>query len=133
MRLPDRGGAAAKRQGRGFSGCVRRHGFADGIRPTRLGYAALKGDDDISDIVYADVDFAVDHGDPEHRGRIEFDFGTAFGEDCACAESDADTGWSGASARAGEFGSDAASPGEEIVIATRPRNAEVAELADALA
>jgi hypothetical protein len=140
VRLPHRGGSAAKRQSCGFSRRLWRHGFPDGIRPARVGHVALEGDDDFGDCFYVDVDFVVDHGDQEYgRGRVEHNFGTASGEDRASPEPDADPDRSaalGSGTSAGEFGSEAcprASAGKEIVFSKRPNNAEVAELADALA
>jgi hypothetical protein len=137
--FPDCGGAAAERQGGGFSRCIWGHGLSDSVRSARLGNAALEGDHDLGDCVHVDVCLFVDCGDEEFRECRQHDSGAALGEDGYTAEPGADPGESNSgefcseagSSRAGT-GSDSGS-GKEVGIATRPRNAEVAELADALA
>ena len=67
MSVPDHRGLAAKRQGGGSGRRIRRDGFADGIRPTRVGNVTVEGDHDFGDSVHAYVALAFDYGDEERR------------------------------------------------------------------
>lgn len=133
MHLSDCGCSVTERESCGSCWCFWWYGFADSVRSPRLGDTTLKGNYDISNSVHADIDFVVDYGDPEYRRRRKHDFGTASSEDRAGSKSGADPRAARAevSSRAHEL--DAASPGKEVGFRNTPQNAEVAELADALA
>jgi len=68
--VPDCGGTATEWKGGGPGWSIWRHGFADGVRSTRLGDAAFEGDDGFGDSIHANVADAFDPGDPgKRRGK----------------------------------------------------------------
>jgi hypothetical protein len=138
VHLFDRSCAVTERQSCGPCGRVWRYGIADGVRASRFGDAALEGDDDIGCFVYADVDFIVDSGKPGTGRRSEYDSGSGTCENGDAVEYRADDGSAGSEvvSCSGEYSACATgsctSAGEEVALKHAP-NAEVAELADALA
>ena len=120
--VPDYCGVVAKREGGGPGWRVRRHGVADGIRTARIGDAAFQGHHGIGGDFHVHVDGAFHHGDEERRIGDD-GFGGRAAE--IGSREEAGTGADTGAARSGE----PASTHKEV----GPRNAEVAELADALA
>ena len=135
--VPDHRGIAAKRQGGGSGGRIWRDGIADGVRAARVGDAVIEGDHHFGGIVHDYVVVAIDHGDSE-CGIGDDGIGDGTWEDSASSDevganagTDAVSSADGTTADAAT-GSGAGRPGdtgEEVAFL----NAEVAELADALA
>ena len=88
--VSDCGGPATKWKGGGPGRGVWRYGVADGVRSSRLGDAAFKGDDGFGDSIYADVAQSFDPGNAADRGRKN-DSGKAPGSylDESAGDSDA--------------------------------------------
>jgi hypothetical protein len=123
------GGVASKWQGRGFGGRFWRHGIPDGFRAARIGYGAFESDNHRGSHFHGDFAFAGNPGDAK-RIWIRQRFGAAEGT--------SEDGSSDAGEQASErvdstvdtaAADRAAASAEEVVC----NNAEVAELADALA
>src|SRR5690242_2317354 len=82
--VPDHRDPAAKRQGCGPGGSVRRHGLADGVRAARLGHASFESHHDLGGGVHVHVAGAVHSGDAECR-RERDDSGTEDAGETVCA------------------------------------------------
>jgi hypothetical protein len=144
MFLPGGGRAAAERQGRGPGGRVWRHGIADCIRASRIRNGSFESHHDCSSRIHADVVDASDPGDTWRR-VVRKRTGKAAGAgqirssttriEVAWEHFGDSSGWpTGTGSVAGA--KQRASPGATATSAQEIAsfgNAEVAELADALA
>src|SRR3954463_4349646 len=81
LSVPDYCSVATKREGSGLGGRVWRHGFADGIRPARVGDVVVEGDDDLGGALYGHQPDAFGSGDEERRIRNDGPGGSAPGAD----------------------------------------------------